>query len=176
VVAASAARVTVLSGGARSTAVSTNGLPLEKDNSNALGVPRQRGQPSLLRNDEHSDPSWTPFNASDGPNTPRVTIVTKSLADRLWPHEDPNSQMLRDENTQLQVVGVVPDTVYTTTLERERPPTYYLLLAQNYESGVTLHVRAASNPMSLVAGDSRSVRQVDSQLAVERPAVAPRCP
>jgi ABC-type antimicrobial peptide transport system permease subunit len=77
---------------------------------------------------------------------------------------------LRDESTQQQVVvGVVPDTVYTTTLERERPPTYYLLLAQNYESGVALHVRATSNPMSLVPAIREAVRQVDSQLAVERP-------
>ena len=69
----------------------------------------------------------------------------------------------------LSVVGVVPDTVYTTTLERERPPTYYMLLAQNYESGVALHVRAASNPMSLVPAIREAVQQADSQLAVERP-------
>jgi putative ABC transport system permease protein len=111
-----------------------------------------------------------PFNTSDGLKTPRVTIVTKSLADRLWPNEDPIGKPLRDERDQLQViVGVVPDTVYTTTLERERPPAYYLLLAQNYESGVALHVRAAGNPMPLVRAIREAVRQVDSQLAVERP-------
>ena len=114
------------------------------------------------------------FDTSDGPNTPRVTIVTKSLADRLWPNEDPIGKTLRDDSrdasAQLQViVGVVPDTVYTTTVERERPPTYYLLLAQNYESSVALHVRAASNPVSLVPAIREAVRHVDSQLAVERP-------
>src|SRR6185436_18957268 len=110
------------------------------------------------------------FNTADGPSTPRVTIVTKSLADRLWPHEEAIGKALRDESRQLQViVGVVPDTVYTTTLERERPPTYYLLLAQNYESGVALHVRAAGNPMPLVPAIRDAVRQVDGQLAVERP-------
>jgi predicted lysophospholipase L1 biosynthesis ABC-type transport system permease subunit len=59
--------------------------------------------------------------------------------------------------------------VYTTTLERERPRTYYLLLAQNYESGVALHVRTASDPISLVPAIRAAVREVDSQLAVERP-------
>ena len=44
-----------------------------------------------------------------------------------------------------------------------------MLLAQNYESGVALHVRAASNPMSLVPAIREAVRHVDSQLAVERP-------
>jgi ABC-type antimicrobial peptide transport system permease subunit len=92
------------------------------------------------------------------------------LADRIWPNEDPIGKTLRDGDNQLQViVGVVPDTVYTSTLERQRPPTYYLLLAQNYESGVTLHVRAASDPMSLAPAIREAVRQVNSQLAVERP-------
>ena len=170
VVAASAARMTVLSGGARSTAVSTDGRPIEKDNSNALGVRANVVSHRYFETMNIPILRGRPFNASDGPNTPRVTIVTKSLADRLWPNEDPIGKTLRDESNQLQVVvGVVPDTVYTTTLERERPPTYYLLLAQNYESGVALHVRAASNPMSLVPAIREAVRQVDSQLAVERP-------
>ena len=54
-------------------------------------------------------------------------------------------------------------------MEHERPPTYYLLLAQNFESGVALHVRAADRPMALVPGIREAVRQVDSQLALERP-------
>jgi hypothetical protein len=29
------------------------------------------------------------FASSDGPGTPRVTIVSQSLIDRLWPNEDP---------------------------------------------------------------------------------------
>jgi predicted permease len=110
------------------------------------------------------------FDRSDGPATPLVTIVSKSLADRLWPHDDAIGKTLRDESTrQLIVIGVVPDTVYTTTIERDRPPTYYLLLAQNYESGVALHVRAAGNPLSLVPAIREAVRQVDGEIAVERP-------
>jgi predicted permease len=170
VVAAAAARMTVLSGSARSTAVSTDGRPLEKDNSNALGVRANIVSHRYFETMNIPILHGRPFNTSDGPKTPRVTIVTKSLADRVWPNEDPTGKTLRDENNQLQViVGVVPDMVYTTTLERERPPTYYSLLAQNYESGVALHVRAASNPMSLVPAIREAVRHVDSQLAVERP-------
>jgi predicted permease len=170
VVAASAARMTVLSGGARSTAVSTDGRPLAKDNSNALGVRAN------VVSDRYFDTMnipilrGRPFTASDRSGTPRVTIVTRSLADRVWPGEDPIGKPLRDETAQVQVVvGVVPDTVYTTTLERERPPTYYLPLAQNYESGVALHVRAAGNPMLLVPAIREAVQHADGQLALERP-------
>ena len=170
VVAAAAARMTVLSGGARSTAVSTDGRPIEKDNSNALGVRANVVSRRYFETMNIPIVHGRPFDKSDGANTMRVTIVTRSLADRLWAHEDPVGKTLRDENNRLQViVGVVPDTVYTTTLEQERPPAYYLLLAQNYESGVALHVRAAGNPMSLVPAIREAVRQVDSQLGVERP-------
>jgi putative ABC transport system permease protein len=170
VVAAGAARMTVLSGGARSTAVSTDGRPIERDNSNALGVRANVVSHRYFETMKIPILHGRPFDTSDGVRTPRVTIVTKSLADRLWPNEDPIGKMLRDEDARLQlIVGVVPDTVYTSTLEPERPPTYYLLLAQNYESGVALHVRAARNAMSLVPAIRDAVRQVDSQLAVERP-------
>jgi predicted permease len=169
VVAAGVARMTVLSGAARSTAVSTDGRPIEKDNSNALGVRANVVSHRYFETMDIPIRRGRSFVTSDGPRTPRVTIVTQSLADRLWPQEDPIGKTLRDENTLQVVVGVVPDTVYTTTLERERPPAYYLLLAQNYESGVALHVRAAGNPMSLVPAIRDAVGQVDNQLAVERP-------
>jgi predicted permease len=169
VIAAGAARMTVLSGGARSTAVSTDGRPLERDNSNALAVRANVVSRRYFETMNLPILRGRPFNTSDGPNTPRVTIVTTSLADRLWPHEDPIGKVMRDESQQLQVVGVIPDTVYTTTVERDRRPTYYLLLAQNYESGVALHVRAASNPLPLVPAIREAVRQADSQLAIERP-------
>jgi predicted permease len=170
VVAAAAARMTVLSGAARSTAVSADGRPLESDNRNALGVRANVVSHRYFETMNIPIIRGRPFTASDRPQTPRVTIVTESLADRLWPHEDPIGKPLRDESNRLQViVGVVPDTVYTSSLERERPPTYYLPLAQNYESGVALHVRARSNPLSLVPAIREAVRQVDGQLAVERP-------
>jgi putative ABC transport system permease protein len=167
--AASAARMTVLSGSARSTAVSTDGRPLEKDNSNALGVRANVVSHRYFETMQIPVLRGRAFEASDGPKTARVTVVTKSLADRAWPNEEPIGKTFWDERQQFQVVGVVPDTVYTSTVERERPPTYYLLLAQNFESGVALHVRTADSPIGLVPGIREAVRQVDSQLALERP-------
>ena len=159
----------MLSGGARSTIVSTNGLRIERDNSNALGVRANVVSHRYFETMNVPILRGRSFAATDGRATPRVTIVTQSLADRLWPGQDPIGKPLHDDSNLLQVVGVVPDTVYTTTLERQRPPAYYLPLAQNYESGVALHVRATGNPMSLVPAIRDAVRQVDGQLAVERP-------
>jgi predicted permease len=160
----------VLSGSARSTAVSTDGRPLERDNSNALGVRVNVVSRRYFETMNIPILHGRLFNTSDGHDTPRVTIVTRSLADRLWPDDNPIGKTLRDGTDRLQViVGVVPDTVYTSTLERERPPTYYLLLEQNYESGVALHVRATGNPASLIPAIREAVRRVDSQVALESP-------
>lgn len=169
VAAASAARMTVLSGGHRATAVSTDGRPLQKDQSNALSVRANVVSHRYFQTMQIPVLRGRAFEASDGPATARVTVVTKSLADRAWPHQEPIGKTFWDERRQFQVVGVVPDTVYTSTVERERRPTYYALLAQNFESGVTLHVRAADSPMALAPGIREAVRQVDSQLTVERP-------
>jgi predicted permease len=169
VVAASAARMTVLSGGARSTAVSTDGRPIAKDASNALGVRANVVSHRYFETMNIPVVRGRSFSASDRPGTARVSLVTRSLADRVWPQEDPIGKTFWDERQQFQVVGVVPDTVYTSTVERERPPTYYLLLSQNFESGVALHVRAADSPMALVPAIRDAVRRVDSELPLERP-------
>jgi predicted permease len=170
VVAAGAARTTLLSGSARWTAVSSDGRTIDRDGGNSLGV---RGN---VVTDGYFETMNIPvlqgrfFEASDAPGRPRVTIVTRSLADRLWPNQQAVGKTLRDDGDHVQtVVGVVPDTVYTTTLERETRPVFYLPLAQNYESSVSLHVRGMSDPRPLVPAIREAVRQVDPQLALGRP-------
>jgi predicted permease len=169
VASAGAARVTVLSGGSRTTGVSMNGQPTVQGASNtlevrtnvvsheyleALGIPVVRGRS---------------FDRTDRAGSPRVAIVSSSLARRLWPNADPVGKTLLNVSTPLQVIGVVPDTVYTNALESDSPPFFYSLLAQAYESGVTLHVRTAGDPLSVVPAVREAVRQVDSQIVVNRP-------
>jgi hypothetical protein len=68
------------------------------------------------------------------------------------------------------VVGIVPDTVYRSALEREAPPFYYVPLAQNYEAGVALHVRTAGgDPLVLLSAVQSVVHDVDPRVAVARP-------
>ena len=159
VATAGAARVTVLSGGARTVSVSVDGRPLLPDASNGLDV-----RVNVI-SDGYLDALRIPvlrgrdFTVADGPTTLRVSIVSRSLAARLWPNDDPIGKQLITRGTPTTVVGLVPDTVYRNALEREPPPFYYLPLAQNYESGVTLHVRASQgDPLMLVPGVRAAVR------------------
>ena len=89
---------------------------------------------------------------------------------RALPGEDPlGKSILGEDNRPLLVVGVVPETVYTNPIERDAAPTVYLPLAQNYEGGVGLHVRAAGDPTLLLQTICDAIRQVDGRLARERP-------
>jgi len=170
VVAAGAARVTVLSGAARTVAVSIDGQPLRDDSSNALVVRAN------VVTDRYLDAMGIPIlrgrgiQASDVLTTPRVAVVSQSLADRLWPNDDPVGRMLVAESPRpIQVIGVVPDTVYRSTTDPDPRPFYYVPLPQNYEASVTLHVRTAGDPLLILPAVRQTLHDLDPAVALTRP-------
>ena len=170
VAGAGAARVTVLSGGARTTAISVDGRPLSPDGANGLNVRVN------VVSDGYLDALGIPvlqgrdFTAADGPAAPRVAIISESLASKLWPGRPALGQTLGDGDRAPTVIGIVPHTVYRSAVERDDPPFFYLPLSQNYESGVGLHVRAAqADPLALLPAVRAAVREVDPRLVVARP-------
>jgi predicted permease len=170
VAAAGAARVTVLSGGARTVSISVDGQRIREDGANGLdvrtnvvsdGYLRALGIPILRGRD---------FTRDDGPASVPVAIVSESLAARLWPGLEPLGQTLGDGEDTASVVGVVPDTVYLSAVERNPPPFFYVPLAQNYEAGVGLHVRTTNgDPLALLPAIRAAVHDVDPRVAVARP-------
>jgi len=166
--AAGAARVTVLSGASRTMAVSSDGRPLQPDRSNVIPVRAN------VVSERYLDAMGIPilkgrnFQSTDLPASSRVVIVSRSLAERLWPNEDPIGKTL-ESAVPLIVVGIVPDTVYRRTTDRQVLPVYYLPLSQNYEASVTLHIRSEGDPMALVPSVRRAVSEVDPRVALVRP-------
>ena len=169
VVEAGAARVTVLSGAARTMNVSTDGLAVAPDNRNALNVRANVISDRYLATMGIPIRQGRNFTASDRPGAPRVTIVSQALASRLHPGTDPVGRMVMLGDDPLQIVGVVPDTIYRSTTEQSPPPFLYLPVTQNYESGMTLHIRTAGEPLGELAAVRRILREVDPQLVPGRP-------
>ncbi len=161
--AAGASRVPVLSGGSRTGTISVDGRPVAADGSNGLTVRIN------VVSDRYLDALGIPialgrgFSPSDAGTAPRVVIVSRQFADRLWPGQDPLGRTFGSA-APLTVIGVVPDAAYASAIERNPPPVFYLPLAQNYESGVTLYVRTASDPMSVLPAVRQIVREIDSRL------------
>jgi putative ABC transport system permease protein len=164
-----AARVTVLSGGARTTDVSTDGRPVAQDESNAISVRANTISEGYLGAMGIRLRAGRNFLPTDGAATARVAIISESLASRLYPGADAVGRPLMVGRDPLQVVGVVPDTVYRSAIERNAPPFFYVPLRQNYESGITLHIRTSTDPQSLVPALRRALHEIDSQLVLGRP-------
>jgi predicted permease len=169
--AAGAARVTVLSGGARTISVSTDGRPVARDNSNAMDVRANVVSEQYLDALGIRVQSGRNFTTADASGAPPVTIISASLAARLFSGVDPLGRTVMAGNEPLQVIGIVPDTVYRSAIEHNPPPFLYVPLSQNYESGITLHVRTSGDPKAQIAGLRRALSEVDPQLVLGRPRV-----
>jgi predicted permease len=167
--AAGAARVIMLSGNARTTGLSTDGQPLARDGSNSIGARTN------VVSDGYLDAMGIPlvrgrdFRPADSAGSPRVAIVSRSLAERLWPGSDPIGQTLISEGPPFEVVGVIPDVVYLTPLEGDSPGFFLSSLSQNYEAGMTLHVRTVVDPLEVFPTIRQAVRSVDPLLALSTP-------
>jgi predicted permease len=107
------------------------------------------------------------FTQQDTVGAPRVGIVNETLARRFWPGKDAVGQRLRaaDSADPILIVGVVRDSQYVTINEAPRP-FMYRPLAQNYTPMVTLMVRAAGAPRSVLPAVKDEVRALDPGLAV----------
>lgn len=117
-----------------------------------LGVPLLRGRD---------------FTPQDNAQSPQVAIINKTMAESLWPHQDPIGKQFKfqGENVYRQVIGVVADAKYHTIWES--PETYlYLPLAQEYAPEVTLFVRTKGNPISYLPQVQQAVRALDKTVPV----------
>jgi predicted permease len=161
----------MMSGNSRTTELSLDGRPPAADAGNRLDVRVNVVTPGYLEALAIPLLAGRAFTAADTPSSPRVAIVSRALANRLWPGADPIGRTLTDgRDNAATVVGMVPDAVYGDVLERDAPPFFYVPLAQSYESGVTLHVRpAAGDPLGLLPAVRRVVREADARLVVNGP-------
>ena len=86
----------------------------------------------------------------DDERSPLVAVVNETMARTLWPGADALGKRFRfgREGRWIEVVGVATDGKYVMLAEAPRS-YFYLALAQNYASPVTLMVRSAGDPSSL---------------------------
>jgi predicted permease len=110
------------------------------------------------------------FDSRDGAATPLVAVVSREIARRLWPDEDPLGKMLPrlvaggPEPQLLQVVGVVGDAM-DGGYEVRPGETVYLPWAQNAVARMSVVVRPRTSPEEALAALHRAVRTADPVLA-----------
>ncbi|HEX7180315.1 MAG TPA: ABC transporter permease [Thermoanaerobaculia bacterium] len=105
------------------------------------------------------------FSPADGTNGPPVALINETFAKKFWPNENPVGKRVTSFGDELQVVGVVQDGKYFS-LGEDPTPYLYVPLERYYRGNLTLIVRSASNPSSLLESVRREVNTLDPKLPV----------
>jgi predicted permease len=121
----------------------------------ALGIPLRRGRFLSDRDDR---------------TAPFVTVISESLATRLWPGQDPIGRTLKVAGFDRTVVGVLGN-IAVRGLERVSEPQTYFPVEQigpglAFYAPRDLAVRASGDPMALLPSLRKIIHDADPQLPV----------
>jgi putative ABC transport system permease protein len=111
------------------------------------------------------------LTARDNESAPLVVLVSEAMARKLWPGDDPIGKRVRFYNSSGQqrpwrtVVGVVQD-VKQYGLDKAAPTAMYETLAQFPTTAVTLVVRSAVEPSTMIGAIRREILALDKDQAV----------
>jgi predicted permease len=170
---ATVARIAVLSGAARVTAIVVEGREDAADRNagrsvranvvgtrffSTLGIPLLRGRD---------------FDGTDTETSPLVAIVSETMAREFFPGEDPigkrfSSGFSRTGNPRgdwVAIVGLVRDGKYGSLSEPDTP-VVYMPISQRHESGVTMYVRASGPLGHLIPQIRREIQAIEPNLPV----------
>jgi putative ABC transport system permease protein len=110
------------------------------------------------------------FTEADRAESPRVAIINETMARRYFPDEDPIGKRMNITNgppALREIVGVVGD-VKQYGLDTQSPAQMYEPYLQRPWPGMTLVVRAASEPTGLTSAVRREVLAVDKEQPIAR--------
>jgi len=105
---------------------------------------------------------------SDGAETPRITVISQSLARRYFPGENPLGKRIKIGGTNsdapwLTIVGVVKDVHYSWIV-KEEVPTIYRPFHQSPPYYTTIVLRTTETPLQHVPAVRRELAAIDPEL------------
>lgn len=104
------------------------------------------------------------FSGSDHDSSPRVAVVSESLARQLWKTAAVVGRAVRLSDGPREIVGVVGDVPYRSFYASSHP-VIYLPLTQAARTRFLLHVRSRNQREALASLD-RSLRAVDPRILI----------
>lgn len=148
-------------------AVSLSGAPGVKDG-DAMQIGLNQVDPSYFETLGVTLLAGRGISELDDQSSPRVAVVNETLAQRLWPGQDPIGKSFRWQSggETVAVIGLVRNGKYHLLGEAPRPFAY-LPVAQEYSGMATLHIRSATgDPFALAPALRESIRSFDAELPV----------
>jgi macrolide transport system ATP-binding/permease protein len=110
------------------------------------------------------------FAETDRETSLRVAIVNQTLANRIWPNEDPIGKRFRffTDRDYREVIGVAKTSKYTT-LGEDPQAAVYTPLDQDFSDTMILFVRTAGDPAAVLGTAQHEIRALDSHVPLTNP-------
>jgi macrolide transport system ATP-binding/permease protein len=108
------------------------------------------------------------FADSDNETAPQVAVVNQTMGKKFWPNENPVGKRFRwagESGPYVEVIGVAQDGQYFF-LSPDSQPYFYLPLAQNFSSRLSLQLRSSLTPDSLGLAVQEQVRALAPNLPI----------
>ncbi|HYL93776.1 MAG TPA: FtsX-like permease family protein, partial [Alphaproteobacteria bacterium] len=107
------------------------------------------------------------FNDGDTATSQKVAVINESMARRFFVDASPLGRTLSvDDETPLQIIGVVGDLKNRSLREKTMPSAYRPLLQSEAGGAVVFEIRTAAEPAGTISAMKRLVRSVDSRIPV----------
>jgi predicted permease len=110
------------------------------------------------------------FSQQDSPSSPKVAIISETLARRYFPNQNPIGRQMRfgfppNSNVSREIVGVVGD-VRDVALSQKPGPIMYVPFAQAPLYGGEVVVRSSLSTSNVAAAIRQGVHSIDKDLPV----------
>jgi putative ABC transport system permease protein len=110
------------------------------------------------------------ITAADRAESAPVVVINETLAQRIWPGEDPIGKRLKagypeSDEPWREVIGLVNDVKFNG-VERETSMQTYLPYSQEPRTGVGLVVRTHGNALAVAASVEEAIHSIDNDLTV----------
>jgi predicted permease len=105
------------------------------------------------------------FTSADGPHSPRVVIISRTMARRFWPHGDAVGESIKVDNKNTLVVGIAEDVKIEDTRELPVPYMYLPYVQTTYGDGAVI-VEAASDLAPVISLLRREIHSYSQGLVI----------
>jgi predicted permease len=105
------------------------------------------------------------FRDQDDQNGPRVAIVNRKFVHKYWHDQEVIGRKFRQGGGELEVVGIVGDA-RDRGIKRDAQDAVYLPVKQSQTAGLTVLVRTANEPGTVIPSLVAIVRSIDRRIPV----------
>ncbi len=155
----------IRSGGTYNTVWPAGREPATSAERAQLGAQRRIVTSGYFETMEISIVNGRAFDVRDRAGAPPVTIISRTMADRLFPNENPVGQFVVVWGTDMEVVGIAED-VREFGPGSDYPSVFYLPVGVTAMDRMQLVVRASGDPLALAGAVREAVWAVDRDTPV----------